>query len=124
MIDPVRDAGSDAIFAALADPTRRRMIARLLTGEAVTATRFASDLPISRQAVRKHLSTLEEAGLVRSERVGRETRFELTPEPLADVVSWLARVEAAWDRRLAALKRQVEADTDTIDQIRRGTEEP
>ncbi|MDQ3694385.1 MAG: metalloregulator ArsR/SmtB family transcription factor [Chloroflexota bacterium] len=115
MTDPARDAGSDAIFAALADPTRRMMIARLLTEDTVTATRFASDLPISRQAVSKHLTALAEAGLVRSERVGRETRYALTPEPLADVVSWLARIEAAWDRRLAALKRQVEADPDTID---------
>ena len=98
----------DAIFAALADPTRRRMITRLLAEESITATRFASDLPISRQAVSKHLATLEDAGLVRSERVGRETRYALTPEPLGDVATWLAGIEAAWDRRLAALKLHVE----------------
>lgn len=103
---------SDAIFAALADPTRRQMIVRFLDEESLTATRLARDLPISRQAVSKHLGALRQAGLVRAERVGRETHYALTPEPLSDVATWLATIGATWDRRLAALKRHVETAED------------
>ncbi len=73
-----------ATFAALADPTRRHVIDLLADREAVTATELARDLPITRQAVSKHLATLADAGLVTSQRSGRETRYRLTPAPLTD----------------------------------------
>ncbi len=96
------------VFAALADSTRRRIIRRLEEAGPETATRLAADLPITRQAVSKHLAVLAEARLVVTERAGREARYALTPAALAEATSWLASVEAAWDERLAALKRQVE----------------
>lgn len=98
-------AALQAVFAALADPTRRDVLARLAADGSGTATRLAADLPISRQAVSKHLATLAEAGLVAERRSGRERRYSLTPEPLEDATAWLAAVGARWDRRLAALER-------------------
>jgi DNA-binding transcriptional ArsR family regulator len=97
-------ATADAVFAALADPTRRRLIERLARGGTVTASALAGELPISRQAIAKHLGALGRARLVHSERVGRETRYALDPAPLADAASWIASVGAEWDERLGALK--------------------
>jgi DNA-binding transcriptional ArsR family regulator len=99
--------GADAVFAALADPSRRGLIRRLAERGAATATELAAELPVTRQAVAKHLATLGSAGLVRSERRGRETRFELTPEPLAEAVDWVAEVGEVWDERLRALRRHL-----------------
>ena len=76
---------ADAVFAALADPTRRSLLETLSREETVTASRLAIELPISRQAVAKHLGALREAHLVSSERVGRETLYRLHPEPLGEV---------------------------------------
>jgi DNA-binding transcriptional ArsR family regulator len=95
---------TDAVFAALADPTRRAVVVRLSAGGPTTATELAATLPVTRQAVSKHLGVLSEAGLVASDRVGREARYRLTPEPLGDAVSWMATVGAAWDQRLGALR--------------------
>ncbi|MDP1846939.1 MAG: metalloregulator ArsR/SmtB family transcription factor [Solirubrobacteraceae bacterium] len=92
-----------AIFAALADPTRRAVLRTIASGEAVTATELAARLPVSRQAVQKHLAQLEDARLVDGERVGRETRFAATPAPLGDAIAWMTAVGARWDERLAAL---------------------
>jgi ArsR family transcriptional regulator, cadmium/lead-responsive transcriptional repressor len=97
----------DAVFAALADTTRRRVIEHLAAAESATATELAGELPVSRQAVAKHLATLGAAELVRSERSGRETRYRLTPEPFADAMGWMAAVGARWDSRLAALQRHL-----------------
>jgi DNA-binding transcriptional ArsR family regulator len=96
---------ADAVFAALADPTRRRMIETLATRGTATATGLAADLPITRQAVAKHLAALKRARLVRSSRAGRETRYSLDAEPLADVSDWVESVGAEWDARLARLHR-------------------
>lgn len=92
-----------AIFAALADPTRRAVLRTIASGEAATATELAARLPVSRQAVQKHLAQLEDARLVDGERVGRETRFAATPAPLGDAIAWMTAVGAQWDDRLAAL---------------------
>jgi DNA-binding transcriptional ArsR family regulator len=70
----------------------------------MTATALAAELPISRQAVSKHLSALAEAGLVEAEKVGRETRYALTVHPMNDAVTWMAEIGAEWDERLAALR--------------------
>ena len=97
------DARLDAVFGALADPTRRLVVRRLLAG-AETATALAGDLPISRQAVVKHLQALAEAGLVAGVREGREVRYRAEPGPLGDAAEWLVATGAAWDRRLARLR--------------------
>lgn len=98
----------DAVFAALADPTRRRLLETLAAEPGATATRLAAPLPISRQAVAKHLKLLGEAGLVSSSRRGREALFELDPEPLAEAAAWIGAVGADWDRRLGALRSLLE----------------
>ena len=94
------------VFAALGDPTRRVVMERVADGSA-TATEIAADLPVTRQAVAKHLAVLEDAGLVRAERAGRERRFSPTPAPLGEAISWMASVGGQWDDRLAALQRYV-----------------
>ena len=92
-----------AVFAALADPTRRHVVTELARRESATPTALAAELPMTRQAVAKHLGTLSAAGLVEASRVGRETRYALTPDGLADAAAWMAEVGAAWDGRLARL---------------------
>lgn len=99
----------DAVFAALADPTRRRLLGRLAAEQSATATELAASEPVSRQAIVKHLRSLDEAGLVTPSRTGREVRYALTPEPLEDAVGWMATVGAQWDRRLARLRVRLEA---------------
>ena len=91
------------VFAALADPTRRTIFERLAREGDTTATTLASGLPVTRQAVSKHLSALEDAGLIAGERHGREHRYALTAAPLAEAATWMADVGAAWDQRLARL---------------------
>jgi DNA-binding transcriptional ArsR family regulator len=95
----------DAVFAALADPTRRHLVELLAAKPGATATGLAATLPISRQAVAKHLATLDHAGLVHSQRNGRELRFELQPRPLADAAAWIVAVGGEWDDRLGRLRR-------------------
>ena len=94
----------DAVFQALADPTRRALI-RHLSEAPGTATELSARLPITRQAVAKHMAALHEAGLVAAERSGRQVRYRLTPGPMADAATWMADVGAAWDRRLQNLQR-------------------
>jgi DNA-binding transcriptional ArsR family regulator len=93
-----------AVFGALADPTRRQLLSAIATHPA-TATELAIELPISRQAVVKHLSALSDAGLLERQRSGRDVRYRVTPAPLNDAVSWMADVGGQWDERLAALAR-------------------
>jgi DNA-binding transcriptional ArsR family regulator len=96
-----------AVFGALSDPTRRALLAAIAEQPAATATELASELPISRQAVLKHLNALADAGLLDRERSGREVRYRVTPAPLSEAVSWMAEVGGQWDDRLAALGRQL-----------------
>lgn len=98
----------DPVFAALADPTRREVLRRVAEAGGCTATQLAGALPVSRQAVVKHLQVLAAAGLVDAERHGREQRYRLTPGPLDEAVAWIAEVGAAWDDRLARLRRHVD----------------
>jgi len=92
----------------LADPTRRRVVETLAQGGTVTASGLAEQLPITRQAVAKHLSALRGADLVTSTRVGRETHYKLRPQPLDEAAKWMQTVSAEWDRRLEALRGSVE----------------
>ncbi len=96
-----------AVFGALADPTRRALLSTIADQRSATATELASELPISRQAVLKHLTALADAGLLDRERAGREVRYRVTPEPLSDAVSWMADVGAQWDDRLLSLKQRL-----------------
>jgi len=99
-----------AVFAALADPTRRRVVSLLAQRATVTATALAEELPITRQAIAKHLTALADAGLVKGAHEGRETRYRLTPEPLTEAMRWMATAEAQWDERLARLQQHLARD--------------
>jgi DNA-binding transcriptional ArsR family regulator len=111
-------AEDDALWAAVADPTRRRVLDALLEQGEATTTTLAHELPVTRQAVAKHLIVLDRVGLVASRRRGREVRYAVRPERLDDAAEAMARVAAKWDRRLARIKRlaesaQVEAEIDS-----------
>ncbi|MGD9702043.1 MAG: ArsR/SmtB family transcription factor [Acidimicrobiia bacterium] len=95
----------DDLFGALADPTRRALLQRLLQHGPETATRLAVDWPLSRQAVVKHLQALVEAGLATPQREGREVRYAATPEPLSSALAWLLESSAHWDQRIERLRR-------------------
>ena len=99
-----------AIFAALGDATRLRLVQRMCeTGPASIAV-LTEGVGVSRQAVTKHLHVLEDAGLVQKERVGRETSWELLPERLDDARASLDRISVLWDRSIDRLKAFVEED--------------
>ncbi len=102
-------AEDDALWAAVADPTRRRVLDVLLErGEASTTT-LAQGLPVTRQAVAKHLLVLSRVGLVAGRRRGREVRYAVRPARADDAADAMARVAAQWDRRLARIKRLAES---------------
>jgi DNA-binding transcriptional ArsR family regulator len=98
----------DAIFSALSDPTRRQVIRSLSEEGPSTVTELADRIPVTRQAIAKHLAALDEAGLVASTAEGRRRSYRLTPGPLADAMEWMVDVGAEWDERLDALKRLLE----------------
>ncbi|MGH9222535.1 MAG: ArsR/SmtB family transcription factor [Acidimicrobiales bacterium] len=102
------DAELDAVFGALADPTRRGLVARLARDGPRSATALARELPMTRQAVVHHLQALGGAGLVDARRDGREVRCQATPAALSDAVEWLLGAGARRDRRLGRLRAQVE----------------
>jgi len=99
---------ADALWAAVGDPTRRRLLDSLLASGTATATTLAGELPVTRQAVTKHLQVLARAGLVNGRREGREVHYTVRPERLDEVSRAMATVSANWDRRLAAIKRLAE----------------
>ena len=96
------------VFDALGDPTRRHIVESLSQGEA-SATQLAADLPVTRQAVSKHLTALREAGLVESRRQGRETLYRVNAGPLEAAAAWIVRVGGEWDARLERLRTLVES---------------
>lgn len=95
---------ADAVFAALADATRRAILQAVSERGPLTATTLAAELPISRQAIAKHLALLRSAGLVHADRAGRETRFTAEPEPLRGVAAWATSTGQRWDDRLERLR--------------------
>ena len=101
-------AAPEEVFAALADPTRWRVLTLLAERGDGTATTLAGELPVSRPAVVKHLAVLDRAGLVEGRRQGREVRFSVQPQRLEDTAQWMAKVASRWDARLAAIKRLAE----------------
>jgi DNA-binding transcriptional ArsR family regulator len=100
----VTDDPTGRVFDALADPNRRYVVQALAQRPTATATELAAELPVTRQAVSKHLAALGDAGLVASKREGRETRYRLTPGPLGEAMDWIADVGANWDARLTRLR--------------------
>ena len=105
MSDPV-----GPVFAALADPTRRLMVEQLLREGTTSVPALSAVLPITRQAVAKHLATLDHAGLVeRAPAAGREVHYRLRAGALTLAAAWMQRAEGAWDERLARLKDAVES---------------
>ena len=102
-------AEADELWSAVADPTRRRVLDVLLDRREATATVVAGELPVTRQAVAKHLTVLDRAGLVEARRRGREVRWSVRPERLDLAARTMAQVAAEWDTRLAAIKRIAEA---------------
>ena len=93
-----------ATFSALADPTRRAILARLISGEA-SVTSLAEPFAMSLPAISKHLKVLERAGLVRRTHQGRENTLELRAEPLQDVARWVSMYEGFWKARLDRLEK-------------------
>jgi DNA-binding transcriptional ArsR family regulator len=101
----------DALFSALADPTRRDILVRLAEGEA-PVTKLAEPLPISLPAVSRHLRVLEAAGLVARRRDGRVHRISLVAEPMVDGLEWMAVFGQFWEHQLDALERFFAAQTE------------
>jgi DNA-binding transcriptional ArsR family regulator len=96
------------VFAALGDETRLTLVTKLASGEPSSISELALRSRVTRQAIRKHLRVLENAGMVRGVRRGREHRFALDPQPIQDVRDYLEFVSAQWDEALQRLKRFVE----------------
>ncbi len=101
-------AVDDELWSAIGDPTRRRMLDLLLADGGGTATSLGAQLPVTRQAVTKHLAVLDRAGLVHGDQVGRERRYRVDEQQLARAAAELADVGAAWDARLRRIKRIAE----------------
>jgi DNA-binding transcriptional ArsR family regulator len=100
----------DATFAALADPTRRAILARLATGEA-SVTELAQPFAMSQPAISKHLKVLERAGLISAARVGQRRPRRIEPKPLAEATAWLETYRAMWEtnfERLDALLEELQ----------------
>ncbi|MEM9529888.1 MAG: metalloregulator ArsR/SmtB family transcription factor [Pseudomonadota bacterium] len=102
------DATSIPVFAALGDRTRLELIARLSDGRQRSIVDLAAGLDLTRQGVTKHLKVLKQAGLVSCERVGRESRFALQPQPIADARDCLARASRQWDEAIDRLRAAVD----------------
>lgn len=109
MSAPAAETVDDDLWSAIGDPTRRRMLDLLLIEGDGTATSLAQRLPVTRQAVAKHLGVLDRAGLVRGTPAGREKRYRVDDAQLARAVAQLSSVGAAWDARLQRIKRIAEA---------------
>ena len=98
-----------AVLAALADPTRWQLLDQLAARREATATVLATGLPVTRQAVVKHLAVLERAGLVAAHRTGREMRYTVRAERLDETARWMAAAARRWDDRLALIKQIAES---------------
>ncbi|MGB2570932.1 ArsR/SmtB family transcription factor [Micromonospora citrea] len=99
----------DDLWSAIGDPTRRRMLDLLLIDGHGTATTLSQQMPVTRQAVAKHLTVLDRVGLVRATPTGREKRYQVDDAQLARAVAQLASVGSTWDARLRRIKRIAEA---------------
>jgi ArsR family transcriptional regulator, cadmium/lead-responsive transcriptional repressor len=98
----------DDLWEAMADPTRRKLLDLLVARGQATATTLTTDMPVSRQAISKHLLILQRVGLIDSRREGREVRYAVREERLAEATGALSEVADRWDRRLRAIKQLAE----------------
>jgi DNA-binding transcriptional ArsR family regulator len=96
------------VFAALGDETRLSLVAKLCGGQPHSISQLTRGTKLTRQAITKHLRVLESAGIVRSVRTGRESRFEFDPEPIGEIKAYLDFVSEQWDQALSRLKSFVE----------------
>ncbi|SHH40972.1 ArsR/SmtB family transcription factor [Streptomyces sp. 3214.6] len=101
----------DDVLVALADPIRREVLAVLAREGGATSTSLAASLPITRQAVAKHLAVLDRAGLVHAHRTGREVRYEADLQPLRRTTRWMDTLATQWEHRLNAIKDLAEGAT-------------
>jgi DNA-binding transcriptional ArsR family regulator len=106
-----KDSTLDTVFGALADPTRRGILALLRERDNLAVGELAAPFSISAPAVTKHLKVLEAAGLLGRDRDGRIIRCRLQPEPMKAAMQWLERYEVFWNQRLDALSDYLEAKT-------------
>lgn len=106
----MRDPVIARVLSALSDPTRQSLLDLLAGRGEASATTAAESLPVSRQAVAKHLAVLEDAGVVTSRREGREVLYAVRPERLESAAEWLRSLAASWDRRLRVIRDIAEAD--------------
>lgn len=97
-----------SVFAALGDPTRLGLLAKLTGGEPQSIARLTTGTKLTRQAVTKHLRVLQSAGVVQAVKSGRESRFTLDPAPLVGAQAYLEHVSQQWDDALARFKAMVE----------------
>jgi ArsR family transcriptional regulator, cadmium/lead-responsive transcriptional repressor len=105
----VSNAVDDELWSAIGDPTRRRMLDLLLAAGSGTSTSLSEDLPVSRQAIAKHLAVLARVGLVHGQAAGRERHYRIDEEQLSRALAQLNAVSTAWDGRLRRIKRLAEA---------------
>ena len=103
----------DDLWSAIGDPTRRRMLDQLLLDGGGTGTSLSEHLPVTRQAVAKHLDVLDRAGLVHATAIGREKRYQVDDAQLSRAVAQLSSVGATWDARLRRIKKIAEAIEDS-----------
>ena len=99
----------DRVFAALVDPTRRAILARLEREETVSISALAAPFTIKLPAVMKHLDVLDDAGLITRTKAGRTVTVRLSPEPMREAMNWLQRYERFWSPRLDRLAAFAEA---------------
>jgi DNA-binding transcriptional ArsR family regulator len=107
---PAEEALIEVVLAALADPMRRRILDGLSSAGSGTATTLAQDLPVTRQAVVKHLAVLHQAGLVVARKMGREVRYSVAPGPLTTTARWMTDLASQWGGPLRNVKRLAESD--------------
>jgi DNA-binding transcriptional ArsR family regulator len=112
----------DDLWSAVGDPTRRRMVDQLLRDGGGTATSLSEHLPVSRQAVSKHLDVLNRAGLVHATPIGRERRYRVDDAQLSLAVAQLSSVGATWDARLRRIKKIAEAIQSSQPPTREGSD--
>jgi DNA-binding transcriptional ArsR family regulator len=108
MPKPARTPELAQLFAALGEPTRLSVVDRLRDGSERSIAAIATGLPISRQALTKHLRVLEAAGVASSRRLGRETVYRIDPAGLVAAERWIANVSKQWDSAIHRLKKHVE----------------
>jgi DNA-binding transcriptional ArsR family regulator len=106
-----RDPALDRTFAALADPTRRALLAQLGTQQSLSVSELAKPFPVSLPAIMKHLDVLSDAGLIARSKTGRTVACRLTAEPMEQAMDWLNRYQRFWSEQLDRLAAFVEEDS-------------